>query len=114
MTEKQTLKEFLRNWNFVYWKVSAVVGAPILMCFLLVFAQKVVFTATCNLAGFQCRYSFGSADSIANSVAKTMGSDAHAEDRGELVAKLELPESENDKERFDKVVAAAKKAGAKS
>jgi len=43
-----------------YWQTSALVGLPITLLLLAVGLQKLVFTATCQLAGVRCEYSIGS------------------------------------------------------
>ena len=109
--EKQTWNDWFSSWTYVYWKGSTLVGAPILFCLLLVFMQKTLFTGTCALAGFQCQYGFGSVESIAGSVSKSLApSEAKAE---ETVAKFDL-ESNSDLERFEKVLEAAKKGAKKN
>lgn len=77
--EKQTWNEFFHSWSYVYWKTSTLVGAPILFCLILVAAQKTFFTGTCALAGYQCKYGFGSAESIASSVSNAVSGDKSSE-----------------------------------
>jgi hypothetical protein len=112
MDYKTNLREWAAKWNYIFWQASKLVGAPVLFCLTLLFMQKLVFTGTCSFAGYKCDQSLTYATAIAASVNNAVSSDAHAAEP-EMVARIETGESGNDKERFDKVVAAAKKAAAR-
>ena len=58
MSEKQTKKQNAITWA----RISAeLVGWPMLIVAVFGYAQKIVFTLTCEAAGYQCQYAFRAA-----------------------------------------------------
>jgi hypothetical protein len=50
-------------WKW-YVQTSALVGIPVVFLLLTIGIQKFVFTATCQLAGYQCEYAIGATDAM--------------------------------------------------
>jgi len=52
------------SWKW-YYQTSALVGMPIVLMLLAIGIQKLVFTGTCQIGGYNCEYAFGSSDGMA-------------------------------------------------
>lgn len=50
-------------WKW-YIQTSALVGIPVVFLLLVMGVQKFVFTATCQLGGYQCEYALGATDAM--------------------------------------------------
>ena len=102
--ETTNLREYVLKWNYVFWQVSKVFGAPVLFCMMLLFLQKIVFTGTCAFAGYKCDQSLSYATSAAAKVNEAVSGGATIASDAETLNLQGFPP-----ESRDKIFAAADK-----
>lgn len=114
--DRKDWKPWLSHWNTWYWETSKLVGAPLLLCLMLVGIQKTLFTGTCALAGYQCEYGFGSVDTITNRMTQAISPTVGGLSKGEVirydftdVEKESMEEAQALARKIDREMAAEKK-----
>jgi hypothetical protein len=68
-------------WTW-FKRTSTLIGMPIVASLLIVGAQRMFFTVTCEAAGWRCEYAFGASDAMA----EYMGQLVAANPNSDLVA----------------------------
>lgn len=57
--------ERIKSFCLWYKQTSTLLGIPVLMILLFMGFQKVLFTTTCQTAGYKCEYAIGATDAMA-------------------------------------------------
>lgn len=65
--------ERFRSFWLWYTQTAMLIGIPILLILLSMGTQKLLFTATCQIAGYKCEYSIGATDAMAEYMGELLG-----------------------------------------
>lgn len=72
MSNSETSK--IKSFWLWFKQTSTLLGMPLLVILLCVGLQKLIFTFTCQTAGFKCEYSFGATDALAQYMGELVAS----------------------------------------